>query len=99
MTSVDDRKDKPFHCDNCGDTYEPCHHWDADDLIVLTPVKGYYYKDRPEGVQLISGMPLPKDPDGKVRNYHFIDCTFHPNCKPDIFIDCQFTNCDGPSNS
>jgi hypothetical protein len=25
--SVDDRKDKPFHCDRCGDSYEPCIHW------------------------------------------------------------------------
>jgi hypothetical protein len=25
--SVDLRKDKPFHCDYCGDTYEECRHW------------------------------------------------------------------------
>ena len=25
--SVDDRKQKPFHCNLCGDTYEACNHW------------------------------------------------------------------------
>lgn len=27
VLSVDDRKDRPFHCDLCGDTYEACEHW------------------------------------------------------------------------
>jgi hypothetical protein len=26
--SVDDRKNKPFNCDVCGNAYEPCIHWD-----------------------------------------------------------------------
>lgn len=26
--SVDMRKDKPFHCDYCGATYEACRHWE-----------------------------------------------------------------------
>jgi len=55
-----------------------------------------YYKDRPEGLQLMSGLPLPKDADGKVHSIDFMDCTFHPNCKLDVFVDCTFTDCDGP---
>lgn len=55
-----------------------------------------YYKDRPDGVQLISGLPLPKAEDGLVHDIHFIECSFHPNCRPEQFIGCKFTNCDGP---
>ena len=25
--SVNDGKNRPFHCDKCGDTFEPCKHW------------------------------------------------------------------------
>ena len=54
-----------------------------------------YYKDRPEGMQLMSGYPLPKDKDGKVRNKIFVDCDFHPNCGDVEFIDCKFIRCTG----
>lgn len=29
--SVDDRRDRPFHCDVCRETYEPCVHWHLPD--------------------------------------------------------------------
>lgn len=46
MLSVDDRKEKPFHCDVCGDTYEACKHWSKQtktfriqlDILIDTPV-------------------------------------------------------------
>jgi hypothetical protein len=25
---VDDRKNRPYHCDLCGDCFYPCKHWD-----------------------------------------------------------------------
>lgn len=25
--SMNPRKDRPFHCDYCGDTFEECKHW------------------------------------------------------------------------
>ena len=55
-----------------------------------------YYKDQDPERPLVSALPLPKDPDGKVRNVHFIECTFHPNCDHKLFVDCKFTRCDGP---
>ncbi len=33
--SVDDRKDRPFHCDYCGNTYEACCHWSNDNATSL----------------------------------------------------------------
>lgn len=57
-------------------------------------IEGCYFKDRPLNLQLISGLPLPKDADGVVRNKHFIDCTFHPNCQDVKFENCLFTRCD-----
>ena len=62
----------------------------------MLELKNRYYKDRPEGMQLMSGLPLPRSADGKVHDIHFIDCSFHPNCAGDLFVDCKFTNCDGP---
>jgi hypothetical protein len=29
--SVDDRRERPFHCDYCGDTYEACRHWSGNE--------------------------------------------------------------------
>ena len=55
----------------------------------------YYFKDRPDGVELISGRPLPKDDDGVVRNKIFKDCRFHPNCEDVTFEDCSFVDCTG----
>ena len=31
---VDTRKNKPFHCDSCGDSYEPCKCWDSPALAI-----------------------------------------------------------------
>jgi hypothetical protein len=28
--SVDTRKDKPFHCDSCGESHQACKHWFSD---------------------------------------------------------------------
>lgn len=25
-----DSKDRPYHCDKCGDTFEPCSHWSEE---------------------------------------------------------------------
>jgi hypothetical protein len=41
---VNDRRDKPFHCSICGDSHEPCFHWDDrqwttdDDEKINAPV-------------------------------------------------------------
>ena len=32
--SVCDSRDKPFHCNCCGDTYEACRHWTIMDLLL-----------------------------------------------------------------
>ena len=55
-----------------------------------------YYKDQDPSRPLISGLPLPKSDDGKVHNIKFVDCTFHPNCKREMFVGCEFVGCDGP---
>lgn len=62
----------------------------------LDTYDNYYFKDRPEGKTLMSGYPLPKGDDGIVRNITFLNCDFHPNCRPKLFVQCTFTNCDGP---
>ena len=62
----------------------------------MTELKNRYYKDQSPDHRLISGLPLPKDADGIVRNKHFVDCTFHPNCTLEMFVGCTFTDCDGP---
>ena len=56
-----------------------------------------YYKDQPSGTRLISGLSLPKDSDGVVRNKEFIDCDFHPNCVYVTFENCTFVGCEKPS--
>ena len=61
-------------------------------------LKNRYYKDQDPSRPLMSGLPLPKSSDGKVHDIDFVDCTFHPNCRPDMFLDCTFTNCDGPTD-
>jgi len=55
----------------------------------------YYFKDRPAGEQLMSGLPLPKDSDGIVRGKDFVRCSFHPNCCHTVFEYCTFDDCDG----
>jgi hypothetical protein len=53
----------------------------------------YYFKDQDPTKPLISGMPLPKDHDGVVREVRFIDCDFHPNCQDVKFERCEFVRC------
>ena len=57
--------------------------------------KDMYFKDRPEGVTLMSGLPLPKDEDGVVRGVTFEGCAFHPNCTGVEFVNCEFVDCEG----
>ncbi len=52
-----------------------------------------YFKDRPDGMSLVSGLPLPKDSDGVVRDKTFSHCTFHPNCSGVSFVGCTFLDC------
>ena len=52
-----------------------------------------YFKDQSPDDRLISGLPLPKDEDGVVRDKQFEDCTFHPNCQDVRFVDCTFVRC------
>jgi|PlaIllAssembly_1097288.scaffolds.fasta_scaffold1386171_1 hypothetical protein len=63
----------------------------------MRTLRGIYYKDRPKGVELMSGIPLPKDEDGKVRNIKFERCEFHPNCDPErypeMYENCKFVDC------
>jgi hypothetical protein len=58
-------------------------------------ISNRYYKDRPAGVVLMSGLPLPKDENGIVRNIDFVNCEFHPNCRSIPFVNCTFESCDG----
>ena len=55
-----------------------------------------YFKDQRPDEGLISGLPLPKDEDGIVRDKMFEDCSFHPNCQDVRFVHCSFKNCDYP---
>ena len=64
----------------------------------MREIKNTYFKDQDPRRPLLSGLPLPKGEDGVVRDIHFIDCNFHPNCDPKFFVDCKFTNCNGPED-
>jgi len=55
-----------------------------------------YFKDQDPTHQLVSGLPLPKDEDGIVRDKMFEDCSFHPNCHDVRFVRCSFKGCDYP---
>lgn len=55
--------------------------------------ENYYLKDSP--IPLISGIQLPKDSDGVVRNVDFIGCHFHANCTYLTFEGCTFVECSG----
>lgn len=50
-------------------------------------IVNHYYKDSGHGERYMSGLPLPRDPDGVVRNVNFVGCTFHPCCA------AKFENC------
>ena len=61
----------------------------------MKEIRNVYYKDQDPKHPLMSGLPLPKDSDGIVRNIRFLDCTFHPNCQDVKFENCQFAGCSG----
>ena len=41
----------------------------------------------------MSGIGVPADPDGVVRNRHFINCDFHIACRNIPFENCIFERC------
>lgn len=53
-------------------------------------IRGTYYK---LGEGLMSGTNLPP----VVRDTHFVECTFHANCKEVQFRNCSFEDCDLPA--
>lgn len=57
--------------------------------------RNMYFKDDGSHRQYISGLILPTDDDGVVRNKTFIRCTFHPACGEVKFVNCDFVDCDG----
>lgn len=62
---------------------------------VMQEICRIYFKDQDPDFPLISGRPLPKDPDGVVRNKRFIECDFHPNCEFTRVEGCEFIRCNG----
>ena len=58
----------------------------------MVRIANRYFKNR--GVQ-ISGMALPTDPDGIVRDKDFVNCDFHPACSAVEFHNCTFNMCTG----
>ena len=61
--------------------------------LIQRDVKDTYFKDAGDGRSFMSGLRLPRDSDGVVRNIRFIDCTFHPSCKSASFENCEFQDC------
>lgn len=57
-----------------------------------TRIENHYYKEH----YGMSGLPLPKSADGKVHDIDFVDCDFHHDIDPSLFVNCTFTDCDGP---
>lgn len=41
ILSVDGTREKPFRCEKCGDTYEPCAHWSEASRSTLTAREFY----------------------------------------------------------
>jgi hypothetical protein len=56
----------------------------------------YYFKDDGSGDEYMSGLPLPKDEDGVVRNKVFVFCDFHFFCSSEKirFENCLFFDCN-----
>lgn len=65
--------------------------------MTMEEYKNYYFKDAGDGARFISGLPLPRDPDGVVRNKRFVGCEFHPCCKAK-FENCELVDCDWQEN-
>lgn len=60
----------------------------------MQTIENHYFKDAGDGVTFMSGLPLPRDPDGVVRNIRFVRCEFHPCCRA-VFENCVMEDCDG----
>lgn len=56
-------------------------------------IQNTYYKE--SNFPLVSGLGLPKDSDGVVRNKEFVNCEFHPNTEGVTFENCVFISCFG----
>lgn len=55
----------------------------------------YYKKPMKDQSRMISGLPLPVDEDGVVRDKYFVQCDFHPSCGEVEFENCEFSGCPG----
>ena len=56
-------------------------------------ITGVYYSHANPKIHLMSGLCLPVDNDGVVRNKAFIDCDLHPAALNAKFENCVFINC------
>lgn len=64
----------------------------------MTTISNHYFKDDGDRQgQLISGLPLPLNSEGKLTNIRFVDCTFHPCCDwmKKVIEGCEFIRCGG----
>lgn len=58
-------------------------------------IENHHFRDEGDGRKFMSGLPLPRDPDGIVRNIRFVDCSFHFCCVTDCYENCDFVGCYG----
>lgn len=87
-------------CQNCGGRQSDhgdlgCQDYHPDANQSRQCFVGWYFKDRPQGETLLSGLPLPKDDDGVIRNVDFVNCNMHVNTWNLQYENCTFTKCDG----
>ena len=54
----------------------------------MREIKNWYIKDTGDGRFYMSGMAIPRDPDGVTRNINFVNCDFH-YASDGIFENCQ----------
>lgn len=59
----------------------------------LERIERRYYKKVVK--HMISGLPLPTDEDGVVRDKYFVQCDFHPSCEEVRFENCTYSGCSG----
>ena len=60
--------------------------------------KNCYFKDDGSPRAVASGLLLPIDTDGVVRNKTFEECDLHPLCTNVQFEQCEFIFCDIAEN-